>query len=442
MRIQGKSGLRILPHGKGQRSAPVPTGVEFLPGERNGQGLRIGIFWSYLCGGGVETVNRDIADGLSRDKYTVDAIVWQALPEFRDMARSFDELVILNEPFEDFSPQEGWGPFTPVEQLASFQRLLLSRQYDALIMSCCWGPFWLARMHGIPVVEYWHGYGCWNGWDMPASAIVSVSDTTRKQIETLRPNHAPVTIIRNAIDFNRYKDSAKKRAAARSRFGIPPEAPVMLYCGRFSAEKRPEDAMKAFVKARESRPDLQLLLIGTCTAPEYFVNLARQIGCRWDPAIDGGLDTRHYTLSHDEVDLAYAAADVMVHPSDWEGLGMVLLEAMAVGVPIVSTFAGGCREVLQDIGVEVQIGDTDAMAAAVLDLLRNKRRTGQLIKKGRKRIEREFSLRSNADKLDAVLDSVIRPRSRPLSPEEVRAQEMAARRFASEVPYHIPEEQA
>lgn len=417
-----------------RRPVEPPSGQALiLPGERHGRGLRIGIFWSYLCGGGVETVNRDIAESLSRDKYEVDAIVWQAENLFISMARAFDRLVVLNQPFEDFTPQERVGPFTPIAQCADFQRLLEDRQYDLMIMSCAWAPFWLAHMHGIPVVEYWHGYGCWNGWRMPADAIVAVSQTTRKQVETLRPQHAPVTVIRNAIDSARYADSALKRGEARRRFGLPLEDPVLLYCGRFSAEKRPQDAMAAFVKAKEAQPNLKLLMVGTCMAPEYFDRIGTAIGLHW------GEDAFRFCLDHDEVDLAYAAADVMLHPSDWEGLGMVLLEAMAVGVPIVSTFAGGCREALEGVGVEVPLGNPEAMAKAVLDLLRDRRRTAKLVDAGRRRVAKHFDLRTNAGKLERVIQSVLKPRPRKLSPEEYRAQEITARRFASKVPYHNPE---
>lgn len=404
----------------------LPSQPQVVKGARRGRGKRIGIFWSYLCGGGVETVNRDIAEGLSRDKYIIDAYVWQSLPTFMDMAQAFDELIVLNENFEAFTPQERTGPFTPIGQCAGFQRFLMEREYDAFIVSCAWGPFWLAHMHGIPVVEYWHGYGCWNSWAMPSQAIVAVSETTLRQIEVHRPHHAPATVIRNAIQYERYAHAPELRAEARRRFGLQPDAPVMLYCGRFSSEKRPEDAMKAFVAAREEQPDLQLLMVGTCLSSKYFVDLGTQIGLRW------GVDAWHYMLPHDEVVLAYAAADVMVHPSDWEGLGMVLLEALAAGVPIVSTFAGGCAEVLNGLALQAAVGDTDAMAAGALKLLRDKRTRAKIIKGGQKRIREEFSLAGNAAALEEVLDGVMQQRPPLLSPQEMHQLELQARRIAAE----------
>jgi len=397
-----------------------------IRGARGGRGQRIGIFWSYLCGGGVETVNRDLAEGLSPDKYLIDAYVWQARPEFLGLARSFDSLTILNQDFEDFTPQERLGPFTPVARCADFQRMIAAQWYDAFIVSCCWAPFWLLHMHGIPIIEWWHGYGLWNTWDMPSQAIVAVSETTKRQIELFRPHHAPLTVIRNAIRTDRYVGARRHRAEARQRFGLQPEAPVMLYCGRFSSEKRPADAMQAFVCAREQLPELQLLLVGTCTVPEYFVQLARDLGCRW------GVDTWHYTLPHDEVYLAYAAADVMVHPSEWEGLGMVLLEAMAAGVPIVSTFAGGCAEVLEGIGARVEVGDVAGMAREVVRFLTDAPLWQQTSEAGQLRVTAEFALRDQAAHVDALLQQVITPRPEPWTAAEHKARELQARHVALE----------
>lgn len=411
--------------GPGSRPASAPFGDPVtIKGARGGSGQRVGVFWSYLCGGGVETVNRDLAEGLPRDKYILDAYVWQALPQFLGMAESFDSLTVLNDHFEDFAPQERLGPFTPIARCSNFQRTIEAQWYDAFIVSCCWAPFWLIHMHGIPIIEWWHGYGLWNDWDMPSQAIVAVSESTKRQIELFRPNHAPLTVIRNAIHTANYLDARRHWREARQRFGLQPNGPVMLYCGRFSGEKRPEDAMKAFVLAREHLPDLQLLLVGTCLAPDYFVKLARDLGCRW------GVDTWHYTLPHEEIYLAYAAADVMVHPSEWEGLGMVLLEGMAAGLPIVSTFAGGCAEVLEGIGAPVGVGDCEGMAREVVRFLTDGLLWERTSEAGKRRVTQEFELSDQSARVDALLQQVITPRPAPWTAGEHKARELRARQAA------------
>ena len=395
----GGSGAHATAGGHAAGGTPAPRVIK---GGRGGRGKRIGIFWSFLCGGGVETVNRDIADRLPRDQYIVDAFVWQAEETFVGLAESFDELVVLDQPFEPIG-QPGSGPFTPIEQCASFQKLLTERHYDLFIVSCCWAPFWLVHMHGIPIIEFWHGFGCWNGFDMPSQAIVAVSQTTRGQIEAIRPSHAPVTVIRNAVEADRYAGASARRGEARKRFGLPPEAPVVLYCGRFSAEKRPQDAMAAFVKARETRPDLQLLMVGTIMPgwSDYYVQMGTDLGLRW------GVDAWHYVLPHDEIGLAFAAADVMLHPSEWEGLGMVLLEGLSAELPIISTCAGGCGEVLDGVAVKVAVGDTEAMAEAINGLLGNARKREAMRRAGQERVRESFGIEAWGKQIEAVVGGVI-----------------------------------
>lgn len=413
---------RSVPSVAGPCTAPT-----ILRGARNGQGLRVGIFWSAVCGGGVETVNRDLAQWLPEAQYIVDGYVWSAHAPFTGaVAQAFDELIVLNERHESFSAQECFGPFTPVSQLAGFQRFLLERRYDVFLMSCCWGPFWLAHMHRIPIIEWWHGYGCWNGWNMPSDAIVAVSETTLRQIEVVRPHHAPATVIRNTVDTARFARVSRRRVEARQRLGLDPEAPVVLYCGRYSAEKRPEDAMRAFVRARQAIPELQFLMVGICLDEEYLRRQGTQIGLRW------GLDSVHVSLSQDDIELAYAAADMLLHPSEWEGLGMVLLEAMAAGVPIISTMAGGCREVLQDGAIAVAVGDTAAMSEAIVSLASDARLRERLVQRAHHLVTTNGTPRDNASRLEAVIAGVLQARPERLTLEDMRGQELRARALAQQ----------
>lgn len=414
-------------------SAPSPakpsgSGPHTIAGERGGQGARIGIFWSQLCGGGVETVNRDLAVGLSREKYIVDAYVWQALDTFLPLAKAFDSLTVLNEPLERFSPQERLGPYTPIEQCAGFQKLIREREYDAFIVSCCWAPFWVLRMHCVPLLEYWHGYGCWNNWRMPSDAIVAVSETTLRQIEVNRPEHAPASVVYNAVDFQRYSRARDRKREARERFRLHPTGPVMLYCGRFAKDKRPEDAMKAFVEARKQVPDLQLLMVGFCGNSAHYLRVGSEIGLNW------GADARHYTLPQEEIELAYAAADVMIHPSQWEGLGMVLLEGLAAGVPIVSTCAGGCGELLKGVAIQVAVGDTADMGRQIARVLGSSRLRDTLIRNGQARVRDDgFDLQTQARKVEEIVDGLIQRRPQPMEPDEVVAQELVARGLATSI---------
>jgi glycosyltransferase involved in cell wall biosynthesis len=104
-----------------------------------------------------------------------------------------------------------------------------------------------------------------------------------------------------------------------------------------------------------------------------------------------------------------AALDVLVLPSLSEALGLVLLEAGALGVPVVATAVGGIPEVVEDgvTGILVPPGQPDALADAVTRLLRDPERARAMGEAGRARVEREFTLERTIAGHLAVYESLL-----------------------------------
>ena len=102
-------------------------------------------------------------------------------------------------------------------------------------------------------------------------------------------------------------------------------------------------------------------------------------------------------------------ADVFVHSSRWEGFGIVLLEAMLAGLPIVATRVSAVPEVVVDgeTGLLVDAGDHDGLAAHLEALLTDKARAATLGEAGRRRALTEFSVTRMADRTVAVYDEVL-----------------------------------
>jgi glycogen synthase len=97
-------------------------------------------------------------------------------------------------------------------------------------------------------------------------------------------------------------------------------------------------------------------------------------------------------VADDEVDRIYASADVFVLPSRYESFGLAPLEAMARGLPVVTTRIGGIREVVtDDVAVLVPPGDHEALAAALIDLLGDATKRSRLAAAGRAHVEERFS---------------------------------------------------
>jgi glycosyltransferase involved in cell wall biosynthesis len=155
------------------------------------------------------------------------------------------------------------------------------------------------------------------------------------------------------VDTERFVPE-KRSAAMRARLTDGhPESPLLLYAGRLSAEKEIE-RLKAVLAAA---PDARLALVG---------------GGPHEKALRGffaGLPVHFAGFLHgDELAAAFASCDVFVMPSRTETLGLVVLEAMASGVPVVGARAGGIPEMVDD-GVNGFLFDTEEQAAEQVTLL-------------------------------------------------------------------------
>lgn len=189
--------------------------------------------------------------------------------------------------------------------------------------------------------------------------IVAIARCGKREIEGLYGvNPTRVTVIYNGVDLERFHPdhAAAYGASARAEAGLAPTDPMLLFVG--SGFER-----KGLVTAIQSLPhlgDARLIVIGRGDEARYR-GLAERLG------VAGRI--RWLGLRRD-VERWYAAADVLVLPARYEPFGNVHLEALASGVPVVTTEAAGGSELIQEgtNGAVVAPGDPEALAAAVLDL--------------------------------------------------------------------------
>jgi 1,2-diacylglycerol 3-alpha-glucosyltransferase len=148
-------------------------------------------------------------------------------------------------------------------------------------------------------------------------------------------------------------------ARFRQRFSLPADRPLLLYVGRVAFEKNIGFLLRMFVKLRAARPDAMLVIAGEGPARESLVKLARSLGVESAVRFIGYLDRAS------ELPDCYAAGDAFVFASRTETQGLVLLEAMAQGTPVVSTAELGTRSILTEgCGAFVVAEDENVFAAA------------------------------------------------------------------------------
>jgi 1,2-diacylglycerol 3-alpha-glucosyltransferase len=162
-------------------------------------------------------------------------------------------------------------------------------------------------------------------------------------------------------------------ARFRERFGIPTDRPLLLYVGRVAHEKNIEFLLHSFVTLRRARPDAMLAIAGEGPARTHLQSLAVELGIAPAMHFIGYLD-RERGLAD-----CYAAADVFVFASRTETQGLVLLEALAQGRPVVSTAVLGTASILQPgCGARVAPEKPEVFAQTVLDILDEPQRAAKL----------------------------------------------------------------
>jgi glycosyltransferase involved in cell wall biosynthesis len=168
------------------------------------------------------------------------------------------------------------------------------------------------------------------------------------------------TIIPNGIDVDRFRPDADARRDVRRDLSVRDEK-VIGIVARFAAVKNHTLFVEAAARLRRMRSDVVFLVVGGGTEPPPFLlNLAARAG------VDSSF---RWLASHPRIEKVYPAFDVSTLCSRSEGFPNVLGEAMACGVPCVSTDVGAARDLIGDTGIVLGDHDPETLAAAWAQLL-------------------------------------------------------------------------
>ncbi|MFF9562397.1 glycogen synthase [Leifsonia sp. NPDC014704] len=251
-----------------------------------------------------------------------------------------------------------------------------------------------------------------------ADTVIAVSDGMRRDILASYPQLDPtkVVTIYNGIDLERWqplRDDDRARA-----LGIDPERPAVIFVGRITRQKGLPYLLRA---ARMLPPEVQVILCaGAPDTPEILAEVSGLV-----EELQGERDGVVWIdrlLPNDELRIALTASTVFVCPSIYEPLGIVNLEAMACGLPVVGTATGGIPEVIVD-GVtgrlvpirQLQDGtgtptDPEAfvrdLAAALTEVAGDPVRAAEMGRAGRERAETSFSWTAIAEQTRDVYRSL------------------------------------
>ncbi|HEX6230669.1 MAG TPA: glycosyltransferase family 4 protein, partial [Actinomycetota bacterium] len=220
-------------------------------------------------------------------------------------------------------------------------------------------------------------------------------------VRDLRIDTDRVTVIERGRDPERLGEpSTERRARARRGLGLGPDAAVLVTVGRQEYQKGQWHLLEAMPQVLAAFPNAQLLVAGRTG------NASARLGQTMRRTCPNGRVT---FLGHrDDVPEILAAADLFVFPSLYEGLGGALIEAMALGLPIVASDLPAIREVVEAgrNAVLVPPGSSADLAAAIGALLADEARRTSMGPRSRWIFEERFTLERSATRMVQLFERV------------------------------------
>jgi glycosyltransferase involved in cell wall biosynthesis len=235
-----------------------------------------------------------------------------------------------------------------------------------------------------------------------ADRVVAVSPDVREKLlrEGLPPDRC--VVVQNGVDCAPFHPrTGEAREAARASMGAGPEDLLVFVVGRLTPQKAHHHVVSIADRLRESHPRLRFALAGDGARAEELAGLIR----------DAGLQDRVRLLGlRRDLPELLGSADLYLSCSDWEGMSLAMIEAMASGLPCVSTRTEGTALLLDETcGLVAPVGDVVGLADALAKLAGDPALRARMGDAARTRALDRFSHERVARELMAILDDLTHP---------------------------------
>jgi D-inositol-3-phosphate glycosyltransferase len=401
--------------------------------------------------GGQNVYVRHVGEALSHQGWQVDMFTRRVSPEQSAIVEHTPHCrtIRLTAGPQAFIPRDEIFEFLPefVQGFLAFQK-----QLDApyrLIHSNYWLSSWvgmeLSKKLSIPQVHTYHSLGAVKYKSVSTipliaktrlavekacletvDRVVATSPQERDHMRSLVSSRGSVDIIPCGTRIDHF--GTVTQSDARQELGIAPDEKVVLYVGRFDPRKGIETLVRAIHLCQSRKSEKVRLIIGGGSRPghsdgderERIESIVAELGLE-------GITHFAGRLGQDDLPSYYAAADVCVVPSHYEPFGLVTIEAMACGTPVVGSDVGGLQftVVPEQTGLLAPPKDVTAFATAIDRLLLNPAWRNTLGQAARKRVEITFSWDGVAKHLGKLYDLLLEEASQTASLEPTAAKALA-----------------
>ena len=354
--------------------------------------------------GGAETVLLTLVRGLDRTRFRPLVVFLKDGPFAEEVASAGVETVVIPTGRARYLP-------ATLRAIGAIRRLIRERQAKLVFGNMAMGHLYggLAAL-GTAAKAVWFQHGIptrretltWLAAAIPARIIYAPSERVKSFQASIWP-WRQIERIDLGVDHERFDPCRYSFGAIRREFSIARDAPMMVMLGRFQHGKGQHIFIEAAALVLKKIPEAYFLIVGDslfALEPDYGSAIRRR-------ANDAGLGGRviFAGFRHDVPEIL-RDTDVLVLASILpEGSPMVLIEAMAMGVPVVATSVGGVPEIVVNsvTGILVPPGDPNAIAEGIVELLSNASRKAMMGDSARRRAHAQYGARAMTERIERSL---------------------------------------
>ena len=232
--------------------------------------------------------------------------------------------------------------------------------------------------------------------------IVAVSESVKRDLISQGLNPEKIVVIKNGIEFEpfqKHSDFENHLAKKRKELGIG-NGPIVGTITRFSKQKDVSTFLHAISNIAKEYPDVRCLIVGDGEQRRELEDLS----CRL--ALDGNVTFLGYREDAREI---LDIFDIFVLSSLWEGLPLVVLEAMAASKPVVATRVPGTSEAVVDgkTGILVPLRDSERLAESIKGLLEDEGLSQSMGRAGKRRVEKYFRVERMVDETERLYTDLV-----------------------------------
>jgi 1,2-diacylglycerol 3-alpha-glucosyltransferase len=245
---------------------------------------------------------------------------------------------------------------------------------------------WLSRNIAKYLCNHCHG-------------IISPSEQLK---ETLKNYHVtkPIKVVPTGLPDKSFKKTNKY--TFRKLYNISPTDPLLLFVGRVAHEKNIDFLLHVFKYIAKENKSIKFLITGEGPAFEHIQKLIKKFNLEHSVILTGYLEADHELLN------CYASSDLFIFASKTETQGLVLIEAMAQGLPVVALAENGTKSILENNpGAIIAKDDPKEFAKTCLRLLNNKKKLSEMSVKAKKEAKQKWGSVAQTEKLIALYEEVV-----------------------------------